>query len=139
MTLVDSDWDDLLRSIKNKKCTPFIGAGASAPWIPLGGELARTWAEEYGYPLEDCCALDRVAQFLAVKYDDDLHPKLLLSRSLERIRIPDLSLEQYRKSPYAVLADLHLPAYITTNYDIIMECTLRIKGKDPVTEFCRWN
>ena len=42
-------------------------------------------------------------------------------------------------TPYAVLADLNIPIYITTNYDHFMEAALRSKGKEPVSEFFRWN
>ena len=33
-TLEDRDWENLLRRIKDKKCTPFIGAGAAAEILP---------------------------------------------------------------------------------------------------------
>lgn len=48
-------------------------------------------------------------------------------------------MEKYRKIPYAILADLNIPVYITTNYDHLMEKALEDKGKKPVSEFCRWN
>lgn len=43
---------------------------------------------------------------------------------------------------YAVLADLDLPIYVTTNYDFLMEEALRGRSrgrKEPVSGFCRWN
>ena len=46
---------------------------------------------------------------------------------------------EYKNTVYAVLADLNLPIYITTNYDHLMEEVLLSKGKDPKSEFCRWN
>jgi hypothetical protein len=139
MALQEDDWEELLHNILKKKCTSFIGAGACTPWIPLGSELASKWSHEHGYPLDDHTSLHRVAQFLAIKNGDDLYPKILLSRYLEKLPPPNFSLERYRETPYALLADLHLPLYITTNYDKFMEEALRIKGKSPVTEFCRWN
>ena len=77
MTLKEDDWNDLLTDIKNKKCTPFIGAGASAQWLPSGGSLATEWAEEHNYPLDDVHALASVAQFLAIQNDDDSFSKNL--------------------------------------------------------------
>ena len=139
MTLKEDDWNDLLTDIKNKKCTPFIGAGASAQWLPSGGSLATEWAEEHNYPLDDVHALASVAQFLAIQNDDDLFPKTYISRYFEKIVPPNFSLEQYRETPYSILADLNLPLYITTNYDDFMEAALESRGRKPVREFCRWN
>jgi hypothetical protein len=139
MGLSDEDWEELLYAIKDNKCTPFIGAGACAPWLPLGSEIARDWASKHAYPLADLHQLARVAQFLAIKEDDDMYPKKILNRILKEKRAPDFRLEEHRNTPYAVLADLNLPIYITTNYDHFMEAALKSKGKDPVSEFCRWN
>ena len=139
MTIQNGDWEQLLHNILGKRCTSFIGAGASTPWIPLGSDLAMQWSNEHDYPLDDHDSLNHVAQFLAIKNDDELYPKTLLSRYLEKLQPPDYSLEKYRETPHALLADLHLPIYITTNYDKFMEQALIKKGKSPITEFCRWN
>jgi hypothetical protein len=139
MGLSDEDWEELLYAIKDKKCTPFIGAGACAPWLPLGKDVARDWASKHNYPLEDSYQLSRVAQFLAIENGNDLYPKNVLSRELKQKKSPEFSLEEHRNTPYAVLADLNLPIYITTNYDHFMEAALKSKGKEPVSEFCRWN
>jgi hypothetical protein len=80
MTLKEDDWNDLLTNIQNKKCTPFIGAGASVLWLPSGGSLASRWAEEHDYPLDDIHALSGVAQFLALQNDGDLFPKNLIGQ-----------------------------------------------------------
>jgi len=71
MVLTDGDWEELLYAICEQKCTPFIGAGACVPWIPLGGEIAQRWAERYNYPLNDCGSLSRVAQFLEIETGDE--------------------------------------------------------------------
>ena len=65
----DIAWQLLIDRIDADKCTPFLGAGMSAGAIPLGAEIAREWAEKYGYPLADNSNLSSVAQFLAVQYD----------------------------------------------------------------------
>lgn len=146
MSIKDYAWAQMLEFIHSKKCIPFIGEGASircinegTSWLPFGRELAKKWAEEYDYPLDDSSQLARVAQFLAIEDGMELSPKNKLSMMLKGIKPPDFSLEENRETPYAVLADLNLPIYITTNYDHFMETALKNKGKDPVSEFCRWN
>ena len=52
---------------------------------------------------------------------------------------PDFSLDEFRNTPPAVLADLNLPIYFTTNYDHFIEEALKSRGKEPVTDFCRWS
>ena len=75
--LTENDWNTLLDRVRDKKCTPFIGAGACAETLPLAKDLARDWARTYNYPLADTVDLARVAQFLAVKVDA-MKPKELL-------------------------------------------------------------
>ena len=139
MGLKDEEWNELLTAIEEKKCTPFIGAGASSQWIPLGRNISNKWAKEYGYPLEDSHELPRVAEFLAIKRDYDLAPKKTLSLELRKINPPNFALEALRNTSHAVLADLNLPVYITTNYDQFLEAALQSRGRKPITEFCRWN
>jgi hypothetical protein len=43
------------------------------------------------------------------------------------------------KEPHAMLADLGLPLYITTNYDDFMARALVDRGREPVQEICKWN
>ena len=138
MVLKNQDWEDLLDSLLKRTCTPFIGKGASAPWIPVS-EWAIDMAKDNDYPLEDSSQLSRVAQFVAIADGSEMTPKNILSRKLEKVRAPDFSLEKNRNTPYAVLADLNLPIYVTTNYDYLLEESLRSRGKNPVSEFCRWS
>jgi tetratricopeptide (TPR) repeat protein len=132
-------WADLVASIDRKQCIPFIGAEASGPWLPSSKQIANEWAKEYNYPLEESSQLAKVAQFLAIERGDDLFPKELLSDELRRTKLPDFSSAQFMDTPYSLLADLNLPIYITTNYDYIMEEALKSRGKNPLSEFCRWN
>jgi hypothetical protein len=134
-TLEDRDWENLLRRIKEKKCTPFIGAGACVGKLPLGSEIARDWADKYNYPLADSGNLARVAQFLAVD-QDDMFPKENIQRQFRDIAQPDFSEED---EPHALLADFNLPIYITTNYDSFMSLALKNRSTDPKRELCRWN
>ena len=62
----------------------------------------------------------------------------ILSHYLRKIKPPGFSLPEYQNTIYAVLADLDLPIYITTNYDHFMESALESKGKRPTNDFCSW-
>ncbi len=132
----EMEWANLLDRIGDRKCTPFIGAGAAASVLPLGGEVAVTWAEASHYPLDDDHDLTRVAQYLAVTGTDAMEPKERIARELQTAPAPDFDdpLE-----PHGLLADLHLPLYITTNYDDFMTRALRSRGSKPHQEICRWN
>jgi hypothetical protein len=134
-TLSESDWNLLLRRIQDGKCTPFLGAGASVPALPLGSRVAEEWAQEYGYPLDDRWNLPRVAQFLAVQHDS-MFPKEEILKRFANVALPDF---QEADEPHSVLADLPLPVYMTTNYDEFMIRALRSRNKDPRRELCRWN
>ena len=48
------------------------------------------------------------------------------------------SAPEYENTVYAVLADLNLPIYVTTNYDHLMEDALTDKGKRPIMEYSIW-
>src|ERR1051325_6109902 len=104
-TLGEKDWEVLLRRIDQGLCTPFLGAGVCYGTLPLGGDVARQWAAEYGYPLEDTYDLMRVSQYLALHYDDAAFPK---ERILEMFagKSPDFT-DPYE--PHRVLANLPLP------------------------------
>ena len=112
MVLREEDWEELLFKIKDKECIPFIGAGASASWLPLGKDIATTWTKEYGYPLGDSHQLARIAQFLAIKEDNDMYLKNILNRLIKEKRHPHFLLGEHRNTPYDVLADLNLPIHI---------------------------
>jgi hypothetical protein len=149
-------WNDLLKLIDQQKCVPFIGPNAYCfpgsevlPLIRSNMEIAEEWIKEYVYPFggsdlfEECIEdgsykLARVAQYLAIE-KGEMFPKLLLGEYLGRTEPPDFSDPKYKNTPYALLADLDLKIYVTTNYDRLMEMALESKGKHPVTESCRWN
>jgi hypothetical protein len=133
--LEDRVWDVLIRRIKDGRCTPFLGAGAAYPTLPLGSEIAREWAEEYNYPLDNPSNLVEVAQYLAVKFDP-LFPKERILERLAKISPPDFNSPE---ESHGVLADLPLPIYLTTNYDDFMVRALRSRYKDARRELCRWN
>ena len=143
-------WKPLLSSIDKNECLPFIGRDihristpidcteSNCPRIDLS-EICRKWSRDEGYPLNDTSNLPRVAQFLAIKYDSSMVPKNELAGILSKIQPPDFSLPEYDANPYSVLSELNLPVYVTTNYDHFMEAALISRGREPVTDFCRWN
>ncbi len=132
----DRDWEMLLTRIRARKCTPFLGAGACAGTLPLGRDIARAWAGEDGYPLEDSEDLTRVAQFLGVLHEDAMWPKDKIRDELLGIGPPDFSRPD---EPHAVLAGLPLPVYLTSNYDDFMVKALEYRRRSPLMDFCRWN
>jgi hypothetical protein len=129
------NWSRLVSRIDEGKCTPFLGAGAASGALPLGGEIAERWAQEYGYPFADSGDLAQVAQFIAVR-EDPMAPKELLCAELKRYSAPDFTADG---EPHGAMAELPLSVFMTTNYDNFLFDALRAKGKDPQREICRWN
>jgi hypothetical protein len=129
-------WYLLMTRIEEGRCTPFLGAGACQPTLPLGSEIAQKWAEEYEYPFEDVDNLTRVAQFLAVSYDPMFPKEAILRQFFRNVRPPDFEKDA---EPHGVLASLPLPVYVTTNYDDFMVRALQARRKVPKREFCCWN
>jgi len=136
-SLTDDDWQELFKRIETGRCTPFLGAGACDGILPLGADIASDWADRYECPLpyhrKD---LARVSQFLAVSRGDEMSPKEELCTELKNCDPPNFD---EGDEPHAVLADLPLPVYITTNYDDFMVRALVHRKKDPVQEICLWN
>ena len=114
---------------------PFIGAGACTGTLPRARDMAKDWAKKYGYPLSDSYDLARVSQFMAID-NYDMFPKECIRDEFGNVKPPDFS---QSGEPHAVLADLNLPIYITTNYDSFMINALQNRKKYPEREFCRWN
>jgi SIR2-like domain len=128
-------WNRLLQRIADRKCTPFVGAAASLPILRQAKDIAEEWTRDHRYPLEDSDDLARVAQYLAV-HADPMAPKEMMRDEIIGKGPPDFSDPE---EPHALLADLGLPLYITTNYDDFMVQALRDRGRDPVQEICKWN
>lgn len=135
-TLEEREWQILIDRISDKKCTPFLGAGACFGTLPTGGELAHELSQKYRYPLDGGDDLARVAQFLAVEYEDGIFPKDQIVKRFAKIAPPNFD---EPNEPHSVLASLPLPIYITTNYDDFMMKALQYQNRDPRRELCRWN
>ncbi|PRY00542.1 SIR2 family NAD-dependent protein deacylase [Allonocardiopsis opalescens] len=135
-SLDDGDWKRLLKQLGNGDCTPFLGAGASHPVLPLGGDIAALWAAEYGYPFPDDRDLPRVAQFVSTRVrDDQVVKEQLIARFFTGVPAPDFGAAD---SVHGLLAQFPLGTYLTTNYDDLMQRALAGRGKAPTTSFSRW-
>jgi hypothetical protein len=130
----DGEWDVLLSRILNKRCTPFLGAGASAHVLPTGPKLANQWAKEYKYLLSQRDDLAQVAQYMAVTRDGPF-PKDLVSEMCKKVH-PAEALQP--GDAYDIIAGLNLPMYITTNYDDLLMHALRNRRKTPQALLCPW-
>jgi SIR2-like domain len=134
----DEDWNTLLSSIRFKKCTPFLGAGASTEIIPTGQQLARRLAQDYKYPFRERHNLARVAQYGAIDVAE-LSPKFKIIEIIyENIQTKGLPKFENPDEMHRVVADLPIPVYITTNYDDFMFQALESVGKEPRLEVCKW-
>jgi hypothetical protein len=131
--LTESKWRALADSVRNKSCTPFLGAGAAAGTLPTAVDLARSLAMEEGYPLPDRDDLMRVVQYIGLQYEP-LYAKELLLEKLKQRGYPDFSGEE----PHYALASMKLPVYLTTNYDDFMVRALGAVGRDCRRDYCRW-
>ncbi|GIK57522.1 MAG: hypothetical protein BroJett015_31850 [Chloroflexota bacterium] len=132
--LNERDWNLLLKRIADGKCTPFIGPAINHAYLPTRRALATSWANEFGYPLENG-DLARVAQYLAVE-NHRYFPHDEMQKQIEAAQKPDFNTPN---QPHAILADLPLPIFITTNYDNLMLDALAQHQKEPRRELCRWN
>ncbi len=148
-------WTRLLKDIGRGKCTPFLGPGVTADLLPSPSDLARTLAEEYDYPLADCDCLVRVGQFVATQGHTGLcedivqslvvgyrrrmglprepgGPEVSLSKAVESSNWSERVQALPDEEIHHQLADLHLPLYVTTNFDNFM--TLALRAKRPAEE-----
>jgi hypothetical protein len=127
-------WKLLLSAISKKRCTPFLGAGASAHVLPAAKKLAQNWADEFKYPFPDSTNLARVAQYVGIIHGAQM-PAYRIEEEFAN-KSPDFTNPD---EPHQVLAELDLPIYITTNYDSFMVDALKARGKDPRPEICQWH
>src|SRR5262249_29132979 len=137
--LTPAEWQNLIGKVRTGKCTPFLGAGASHPPLPLGRELAEKWAREHNYPLADKYDLARVAQFLRVTGGGADHPRQLMVDEIKNVEAPDFNdPDQIHRA----LAHFRFPLYLTTNYDNFMCQALQVElqdiGGQPRREFFPW-
>jgi hypothetical protein len=130
-------WTLLIGDLNRGDCIPFLGAGASAERLPLGGQLAMKWAERTGYPLPDPGNLARVMQYaVTMHYRDATRAKrVFLAEEIAGATPPDRT-DLY--PVHSTLARYPLPLYVTTNYDDFMFLALQQARKDPTWDLCPW-
>jgi hypothetical protein len=132
----EAAWKRTVYLISKTQCTPFIGAGASAEHLPVAAKLATNLAREYGFPFSDRRDLARVTQFAAVREGSRLYVKQRLADDMfASERRPDFRVSD---EPHALLADLPLPIYLTTNYDDFIYKALIHRGRAPQRAICPW-
>jgi hypothetical protein len=158
-------WRPLLRYIEDGDCTPILGPGLAEAVLGSSREIARKWAEECELPFapDDWEEFPRVAQYRAVTEATDIPGReylRALRENLQRLhrdrldpellgeRVPVEQLisaigarirERDPSDPYAILARLDLPVYVTTRPDNLLADALRALGKRPVVDHCRWD
>lgn len=133
--LKPEEWNELAKSICAGQCTPFLGAGACAPTLPTGGELARELARDFGYPLDNSADLAHVTQFIAIKKNDTVDPKEEILKRIAARGYPQFAAGE----THHVLASWPVPVYLTTNYDDFMVKALEAQNRTARRDFCRWN
>lgn len=135
-SLSDPDWEVLLDSIVHKDCTPFLGAGASFSYIPLGTELATQLADEVKFPFHNKTNLIEVSQYGAVVYTPAFVKRKVAGIFNASVKKPSFG---ENEEIYSLLADLELPLYMTTNYDHLMVNALEHVKRPYKQLLCNWN
>ena len=130
-----TDWEVILKRIKDGKCTPFLGAGVYSEGPTLRTSVAKKWSEQYHYPFTDGTDLARVARFLTVEYGDAEYASSKYVEELSSLAVPNFD---DPNDPYTTLAKLPLPVYVTTNYDDFMEQALIKQKRDVKRDLCKW-
>jgi hypothetical protein len=135
----EGDWEVLLLSIEEKSCTPFLGAGACAGYLPTAESLAEEWALLDGFPFKEGRSLDRVAQYVATKTAPQV-PKFRIAakfRELKKLHHPNFDDPNYA---LRIIARLRQPIYLTTNYDDYMAQAIEKEiNHAPDIAFCEWH
>jgi CHAT domain/SIR2-like domain len=157
----------LVSEIQNQKCTPILGPGLTDPLLGSRQEIAQRWAKHFRFPMAPHYRddLPQVAQYLFVdqgpefprdelrrylrsalldSYGDELPDQYRGARP-EDLSIGRLISEAWQvrhpegtQDPYAVLAELPIPLYVSAQPWNLLGEALRARGKDPRVEVCRW-
>ena len=104
--------------------------------MPSRSEIAKKWADESSFPLEDPHDLARVAQFVATTALDANVPREKILDELKKAAVPNF---RTIDEPHRILAELPLEIYITTDYHDFMVQALKSRNRDPRQELCRWS
>lgn len=156
-------WAAIQSAVADRHCTPILGPGMVEEIVGSTRQIAAQLAANYGFPLAPWSLddLPTVMQYLAVKLGGQF-PRGALSQMIRdglltrfdkllpdgfdrtqlnsvlgevgKMRRAARKLEAHR-----VLAGKPFSVYITVNPDEMMEDALREAGRDPRSEFSRWN
>lgn len=127
-------FQEIVEAINDKQCILFLGAGVNAPSntsmysyptdfrVPLSKELSSLLATEANYMGSDKENLQRVSQHFELEYG-----RWRLNKTLNKHLFTNK-----RPSPLLLgLAELDFPLIITTNFDRLLESSLRAFNKEP--------
>ena len=132
-TATQPDWDVLIDAVRNGHARRSSAREHRSRISPAAPNSRRKPATAEGYPFDDRWNLPRVTQYIATTK----------SPALVKQRVIDILAERQRTatSPevHRLLAGLHQPLYITTNYDELLERALGAAGSTPSSTTCRWN
>jgi hypothetical protein len=152
-------WEGLLTNLKAGECTPLLGPDLLEPLVGPREDIARLWAERFGYPLEAGAgdSLTRMAQSLAVNQNvavpADQYLRYLREELLERRHGPapaagtpvkellrDAALRRRQAAPdaFALLAGMPCRVYLSVNGDDLLEQALGAAGRTPQVAHFNW-
>jgi hypothetical protein len=153
-------WDRINKAIVAQQCTPIIGPGVLESLMGSTRDLAKEMAGNKfpfaAYSRED---LPTVAQYMAIYNGRPLTAKEDLAKQLARklrgqTGLDPEQLENVSRilsaagkieraanpaDPHRVMASKAFAIYLTTNADSLMEDALVEAGRNPRSDFSRWN
>jgi hypothetical protein len=156
-------WRILTQRIVGRQCTPVIGPGLADDILVPRSKVARNWADLWQMPIPESRRGDlvAVAQYLRVRVSalqpaDELTSYLVrVFRDQYRGRMSDEELsattahelvaaigawrrERDDDDPYANLAKLDLPVFVTTSWTTLLADALTAAGKRPTIGRFDW-
>ena len=108
------DWSTLIGKISDGLCTPVLGAGAAYSTLPLAKELAEDLLREEEIstgktaPLPDRGDLAKVTEYIAVRRQDNVWPKVRIAKRLKK-RGARISVRRMNRIAPWLPCDCHLP------------------------------
>jgi hypothetical protein len=162
----DETFRALVSSIAAGRCTPVLGSGVAGERIlPSREELAKNFVDQWLMPMaaQNRDDLAKVAQYLSVRtaprqtqievclylanyfrdhYGDRLPAELRQSENVSEI-VRTVGEQERRRNPdadpYAILASLRLPVYVTTSWTGLLEDAIREAGRTPIVRHFDWH
>jgi hypothetical protein len=152
-------WTDQIRAAM---CTPLVGDTVNREFLFGDQNVVSDWAAEMGYPLPDKENLAHVAHYLSVIESDQLLAKRAylrhLVQSVQRnvsaggsgsgvghtvseiaLNLGITNFTSRPDNPFFILANLPIKVYLTTGFHTLLEQALATVGRNPVSDYYRWN